>query len=90
MNRACIEPTRFIDVRSNTDSFGVRVYDDYGQAYDNTWDVIPDDDFEVIRRVIQSNDEAMGAILSSVIENEKGIFVGDIYYPFEEIQHLFA
>ena len=48
-NRLVIEPTEFKNISDGVISYGVRVYDDYGQSYDNTWDKIPKDDMEILK-----------------------------------------
>jgi hypothetical protein len=88
-NRARIEPTEFINVRTGKKSYGVRVYDDYGQSYDNSWENIPDDDMEVIKETLLSEDEVFVSIFDNVKELGKGIYVGDTWYDWTEIQHLF-
>lgn len=87
-NRIVFQPTKFEDVRNGGVSFGFRAHDDYGQAYDNTWDVIPDDDLEFIAKVAQSDDETVSAMFDSVKEHETGVFVGSVYYPLDKFAHL--
>ncbi len=88
MNRPTIQPTEFKNYPQGNSTFGVRVYDDEGQAYDNTWDSIPNDDLEIIRRVRQANDETMNGILDYCRENQIGIYVGEKWYPYDEIVDL--
>jgi hypothetical protein len=90
MNTVCIEPTKFISARSGNESFGYRIYDDNAQAYDNTWDAIPDDDMAVLRLVAESDNEEVQAMLSFVAENQKSIQIGGEFYAFEDIQALLA
>lgn len=59
MNRVTIEPTKFVNVRTGHATFGVRVYDDEGQSYDNTWDSIPEDDLEVLKLVLASDNQTI-------------------------------
>jgi hypothetical protein len=37
MNRVCIEPSKFTDLRSGEESFGWRAFDDHSQTYDSSW-----------------------------------------------------
>jgi hypothetical protein len=83
-NRASIQPTKFENVRSGHVTLGVRVHDDYGQSYDNTWDSIPDDDLDVLQKVLDSEDE----VIKSILTPDKGIYIGDIWYDWEQIKHL--
>ena len=52
MNRIYIEPTKFTNLRDGEEYFGWRAFDDYAQAYDNTWEKadIPDDDISFLIR----------------------------------------
>lgn len=88
-NRATIEPTEFVNIRSGEKSLGVRVYDDFDQAYDNSWDEIPKDDLDILRKVQESSDEKINAILDSVQINEKGITIGGNWHDWDEIKGCF-
>ena len=88
-NRATIEPTEFTNIRTGMKSHGVRVYDDYGQTYDNTWAFIPDDDMEILEKVKNSDDEIVVAIIDHLVEMQKGITIGDNWYEWDDIKHLF-
>jgi len=88
-NRVTIEPTKFENVRSGESTYGVRVYDDHAQSYDNNWESIPDDDLEVLKLVTYCSDEAISAMMSFVQENEKGIEIGDTWYEWEQIKSIF-
>ena len=88
-NRATIEPTEFVSIKTGRKSYGIRVYDDYGQTYDNTWDIIPVGDMEILSRVKDSDDDTMVAIIDHLIEFQKGISIGDNWYEWDDIKHLF-
>jgi len=88
-NRLTIEPTEFLNVRSGTKTAGVRVYDDYDQAYLNTWDEIPDDDMEVLKRVIEFGASDIEDMFDHVRVNKKGVYVGGNWYEWDEIKDLF-
>lgn len=91
MNRVHIEPTKFVNVRSNRETFGWRAFDDYAQAYDNTWskDEMVEDDLEFLRRVIEtSSDEALWAMLEFCEENKQGVFVGDSFIKWENFSPI--
>ena len=88
-NRATIEPTEFRNVRGGKPTFGVRVYDEYAQAYDNTWDSIPDDDLDVLDKVeAECTDEVIVGILDYLKENCTGIEIGDTWYEWDAIKHV--
>ena len=88
MNRVHIEPCEFKDTRTGKVTRGVRVFDDAGQTYDNSWDDIPDDDMEVLRRVIDTDDYVV-ELLRYVVINHKEVYIGPWEYSWDEIQHLF-
>ena len=89
-NRLYIEPTVFTNERTGIVTRGVRVYDDYFSSYDNTWNEIPDDDMEVLAKVIEDYPGGeIGDGLDFVQSNEKGIGIGDAWYSWDEIKHLF-
>lgn len=80
-----------MSTRSGDESFGWRAFDDYAQAYDNTWSEkdIPEDDFAFLKRVLEaSDDEALWAMLEFCEESEQGIFVGDTFIEWEELSPL--
>lgn len=88
MNRAIIEPTTFID-RNGEQSHGVRIYDDYDQSYENDWWDMPRDDMEVLKKVVKSPNLIFATILNHVEENKTGLFIGDKWYNFIDIAHIF-
>jgi hypothetical protein len=89
-NRICIEPTEFVNVRAGVKSYGVRVYDTYGCGYYNCWDSIPDGDIEVIRQTIEIDIDPIKDTMNWIAEQHCGVYVGDSFYEWEEIQHLFG
>lgn len=89
-DRATIEPTEFQNQRTGSKTFGVRVYDGYGQTYDNTWDSIPDDDMDVLDKVKESDDEVIVAILDFVQEHKKSIDIGGEVYQWAQIKYLWG
>ena len=88
-NRIHITPCKFESVRDGDITFGVRVFDDYDQVYDNTWESIPDDDLDVFARVLESDDDIIVGILDFVNENRCSIFIGDEEYTAKQYGHLF-
>ena len=88
-NRVNIEPTKFEDVRFGSVTFGVRVYDDYAQAYDNTWENVPADDMEVLKRVLNLDDVVISEMMSFTKEMENGLYISDNWYDWEEIKAVF-
>ena len=88
-NRVTIAPTKFENVRSGSITKGIRFYDGYDQGYSNTWEVLPDDDLEVLQMAIDLDDSTLKGMLEFVQENRDGICIGDEYYPWDKIKHLF-
>ena len=89
MNRVYIEPTKFTDLRCGEESHGWRAFDDYAQAYDNTWSMtdMPDDDVAFLKRVLAtSEDEALWAMIDFCNEFGRGIHVGDTFIDWPELR----
>lgn len=87
-NIATIQPTIFQNHGTENKTYGVRVYDNYGQAYDNTWDSIPDDDMEILRLIKDNDNEIISAIIDFVVEEEEGIMIGEEYYEWDIIKDI--
>lgn len=83
-NRLFIVPTHFTDVPNGDVSFGVRVFDDYDKAYDNTWEQIPEDDMEVLKQTLLIDDEKIRNIIEFHVEHQKGMYIGETWYNYEE------
>lgn len=90
MNRVTIEPTKFIDVRSGEESFGYRIYDNYGSSYDNTLEFIPDNDLELLKIVIENDNDVVQDILESLVKTEGGLEIGNQHYSYEEIKPILS
>lgn len=89
-NRAVLEPTKFISVRSGRESYGYRFYDDYAGTYCNNLDSIPEDDLEFLKLVMESGlDEVGRGIMDFIIEEEHGVYIGDTWYEWDKIKHVF-
>lgn len=94
-NRAHLEPTKFRNIRSGKVTFGFRLWDDNYQGYSNNLSAADvQDDLGLLGLIIGLATvvpfSACDEILSTVRENKSGIFVGEVYYPWEKIQHLFV
>ncbi|MFA5759564.1 MAG: hypothetical protein WC942_09450 [Clostridia bacterium] len=91
-NEITIQTTEFKNVPQNKVSFGVRIFDDYDQDYDNTWDCIPgnlDDNYheKILYKCMENH--SFDSFFEFIKETEKGIFINDDYYPWEKIKHCF-
>jgi hypothetical protein len=85
-NHICVEPTKFENVRTGEVSLGVRVYDDEGCFYDNSWDEIPDDDMEVLRLTMERASDDIRTVLCCVSGAERGLFIGGKWYDWEQVK----
>ena len=95
-NRLTIEPTEFHNIRTGKKTLGVRVYDDYDQQYLDAWDEIPDNDMDVLEKLIKYTESygdlggVKDAMLDHVQENQKGVYIGGEWYDWDQIKSLFA
>ena len=97
MNYITLQATEFVNYPQRTVTFGFRMYDWDGKVYDNTWEEIPDDDLDILRKVCRelpenavplSDDEVITAMLDFIWENKTGIYIGDIWYDWEDIKDI--
>jgi hypothetical protein len=87
-NRINIEPTKFINARTGHETFGVRIYDDYNQSYDNCWESVPDDDGEVFQLVlVNSADESISDMLDFIKTMQQGVYIGGRWYDWAWVKH---
>jgi hypothetical protein len=87
-NYITIQPTKFTNVRTGEETFGYRIYDENGQIYDNTWKDIPEDDLDVLERVLQEPSDVAGDMLDFVRENKTGIYIGEEFYSWKQIKDI--
>ncbi len=85
-NKITIEPTKFENVRTGVITYGYRAYDNYDQAYGNTFDSIPDDDLDFLSQVNENADQNTSEMLCFVKENQCGLFIGSEWYDYEDIK----
>lgn len=90
MNKVNIEPTKFINTRTGSETYGYRAYDDEGQTYCNTFvDPPADDDLDFLEQVMENSpDEILQGMLDFVLESESGLYIGGEFYPHEEIKDI--
>jgi len=87
-NRVTVQATVFKNHPQGLETFGYRMFDDYDQTYDNTFDAVPDNDLELLRHALANCDGIAGSMLEYVEENNTGIYIGDTWYDWDEIRHL--
>lgn len=90
-NRVWILPTIFVDHPSGEESFGVRVFDDYGSAYTNLWNRgdLDLEDLDILRKMLKDEDKEIQDILATVKDRETGIDIGENRYEWNDIQSIF-
>lgn len=88
-NQVSICPTEFVNPKTGEKTFGIRVYDNYSQAYDNTWESIPYNDFEILKMVIEHDDSVISDMMVDVESEKMGIYIGDNFYEWSEIKRYF-
>lgn len=95
-NIITFQPCVFNDYRLGDVTFGCRVYDNYGNAFTNSWEqAIPDSDLDVLRKCIEDfsdasdKDHPFSVILRSIVDQECGVTIGVRWYEWEEIEPLF-
>lgn len=96
-NRACIQPTKFVNIGGDEDensvTLGVRVYDEYDSGYINTWNEIPKEPKDILLKVLKEVVGCEGGIadiLGFVNGQEIGLYIGDEWYPWEDVADVFA
>ncbi len=87
-NRISLIATKFTNIKTGHETLGYRLYDDYEQIYDNTFESVPDDDIEFLQMVYDRCDE-YSAILNYLWETKKGININEEYYDWDEIKGVF-
>ncbi len=86
-NRVFIVPTKFINVRNEKVTFGVRIWDNHNESMIDDWLSVPASDLDVLRKVVfDSHDNEEIAFIE---EAETGCYISDVWYTWEEIKHIF-
>jgi hypothetical protein len=70
--------------------YGYRLFDDYVQTYCNIWEKedIKLPPLEILNKAVSELDEVAGMIIDDVIENEKGIYIGDDWFEWAVIKPI--
>lgn len=91
-NRVTITRTEFKNIKGGESSLGYRIYDEYGQEYNNCVDEkdIDLDDLLFLELVVMETVGDVGsAMLMFIRDEEKGIYIDDTWYDHDEIKHIF-
>jgi hypothetical protein len=86
MSSISIDPTVFKNARTGAETKGVIIYDDYGKAYENTWDEIPADDLVVLAKTAESEDPEVRTMIQFLCDNEEGATIGGKWYDWSKIK----
>lgn len=86
-NQVCLQRTEFKNLSDGKTSTGWRIYDDYGQTYNNLGEA-PENDLELLEFVKQNGDDVSNTIMNFIHEDEKGIEINGTWYDWDEIKHL--
>lgn len=90
-NRLYIDPTVFETYPNGVRNFGVLICDDYSSEYIDFWsqEDLDKPPLEILHKLVQEGSEKVWDFLGHVQENEQGIYLGGIWYPWEEIKGAF-
>ena len=89
-SRLNIVSTKFENVKSGSITYGVRVFDDYSNSYDNCWENIPENDFDVLRKLLKEGcSDNIADMLEFVKEHKQGVCIDEQWYDWDEIKHIF-
>ena len=93
-NSVNIVPTQFVNMRTSTASYGVRIYDQYHCMYSNYWEKerVPVDDLKLLEFCLNSeisDNDIASAMFDYVAEEKIGLYIGEEWYEWEQIKHLF-
>jgi hypothetical protein len=73
-------------------SYGYRIYDDYGSAYNDLWDRGDMDlsSLEILEKVCgdREGDNTIDIMFDFLVENELGIFIGDDWLEWDQIEKI--
>jgi len=64
------------------------MYDNYASCYDNTLTSIPDDNLELLKIVVENDNDVVQDILEHLSINQCGIEIGDRWYDYDEVKHI--
>lgn len=90
-NRLSIQPTVFETYPNGVRNFGVLICDDYGSEYIDFWNQedLTKPPLEILRKLTREGGDKVWDLLGPVQENQHGVFLGEIWYPWEEIKDAF-
>jgi hypothetical protein len=88
-NRLIIQPLKITNVRTGRESFVVKLCVGDGNTLDwIDFEEIPDDDIQILRELIQYNDEDIDDFIK-LIKDHQDVTIGDKRYTWEQIKDVF-
>ena len=95
-NRAYIQQKTTITYKTQQTTKSVSIFDDYGYGsicLDSYCDTFYEDDLELLLFVLETvrteSQEAVDAVLDSIYEDEKGMYIEGTWYSWEQIKPVF-
>jgi hypothetical protein len=74
---------------SDESVYGYRIHDDYGSSYEILGDeasAVPSNELDLLRLVAKTaSNDYIRELLYYVVENEKGMYIGSVYYEYHQI-----
>lgn len=87
-NLVCVDSITFVNNKTKEKNYGACIYDGYGKGYLNDLESIVDNDLELLKILVDSDDEVIQGIISHVRESEKGMMICETWYDWEEIENI--
>jgi len=90
-NRVTIEATKFVN-KDGSETYGFRMYDDYAQLYNNCAEsnIMELEDKDLLKYVLDRSDEVSGEMFSYCMSENKGIYINDEWYDYDELKDIFV
>lgn len=88
MNKVHLQPTIFESRPQGTKAYGYIIRDDHGGTYSDILESIPSN-MKLLIEAIDSEDDVTVAIIEHLLANQKGLYIGDEWYEWDRIKHLF-
>ena len=67
---------------------GFTLFDDYANDTQFVTEGVPDADLELLRLVVRNCDGTGSDILQFCNEEERGITINNVWYPYKDIEHI--
>jgi hypothetical protein len=83
-----IETTIFYCTKQNAFTTGVIAYDGHSDGFDNTWDNLPYDGLDVLRKLKEDTTTSMMHVLQTIIQNECDVRINGVLYPWQQIRDV--